>query len=68
MKTLIIHDLSASTELDSKTMADIHGGRMKIPGQHNNGTILVSPDGEPVDVYVDGVLQNSVGDGFYHTH
>lgn len=67
MKTLTIHDLTASAELDHTTMADIQGGRMKIPGQHNNGTILVSPDGEPVDVYLDGVLQNSVGDGFYHT-
>ncbi|WP_109482693.1 hypothetical protein [Paraburkholderia sp. C35] len=67
MKTLTIRDLGASTELDHVAMNSIQGGRMKLPGQHNNGTILISPDGEPVDVYVDGGLQNSVGDGYYHT-
>lgn len=67
MNTLTINDIPASTDLDRESMADIHGGRMKIPGQHVNGNLLTSPDGEPVDVYVDGVLQNSVTDGFYHT-
>jgi hypothetical protein len=66
MSTLSIRDLPASIELDRAAMADIHGGRMKLPGQHNNGAILISPDGEPVSVYVDGSLQNSVRDGYYH--
>jgi hypothetical protein len=39
---------------------------MKLIGQHANGAILTSADGDPVGVYVDGVLQNSVGDGYYH--
>ncbi|MFM0171130.1 hypothetical protein [Paraburkholderia sediminicola] len=66
MKVLTIMDLSTSIDLDHEAMADIHGGRMKIIGQHGYGTILTSADGDPVGVYVDGVLQNSAGDGYYH--
>jgi hypothetical protein len=66
MKALTIMDLAMSIDLDSKAMADIQGGRMKLIGQHANGAILTSADGDPVGVYVDGVLQNSVGDGYYH--
>jgi hypothetical protein len=66
MNTLTIDDIAASTDLDCKSMADIHGGRIKLPGQHMNGTLLMTPDGEPVEVSVDGVSQNSVTDGFYH--
>jgi len=29
---------------------------------------LTTADGDPVDVVVDGVLQNSVTDGYYHGH
>jgi len=40
---------------------------MKLPGQTvSPGSLLTSPDGEPVSVYVDGVLINSVRDGFVH--
>jgi hypothetical protein len=66
MNALTITDLSTSIDLDHESMAEIHGGRMKIIGQHGNGSILTSADGDPVAVYVDGVLQNSVGDGYYH--
>lgn len=66
MKALSITDLCTSTDLDHEAMAEIQGGRMKIIGQHANGAILTSADGDPVGVYVDGVLQNSVGDGYYH--
>lgn len=66
MNALTITDLAAAIDLDRESMADIHGGRMKTIGQHGYGTILTSPDGEPVAVYVDGVLQNSAGDGYYH--
>jgi hypothetical protein len=38
---------------------------MKLPGV-SGGSILTSADGAPVGVYVDGVLQNSVVDGYYH--
>jgi hypothetical protein len=65
MNTLTIHDLQQSAELDREEMSNFQGGRMKIPGQHI-GSILTTPDGDPVAVYVDGVLQNSVVDGYYH--
>lgn len=66
MNALIINDLAKSIDMEREEMAAISGGRMKIIGQHTNGTLLTSADGEPVSVYVDGVLQNSVTDGFYH--
>jgi hypothetical protein len=65
MNTLNIHDLDKPVELDYEKMAEIQGGRMKLPGV-SSGSILTSADGDPVGVYVDGVLQNSVGDGYYH--
>ncbi|MBB5410457.1 MULTISPECIES: hypothetical protein [unclassified Paraburkholderia] len=65
MNTLTIDDIQNSAELDHQEMTKIQGGRMKLPGQHI-GSILTSADGDPVGVYVDGVLQNSVTDGFYH--
>jgi hypothetical protein len=65
MNTLTIHDLQKSVELDYEKMATCQGGRMKIIGQ-NTGSLLTSADGDPVGVYVDGVLENSVGDGYYH--
>lgn len=38
-----------------------------LPFQHvSTGGLLTSPDGEPVSVYVDGVLVNSVSDGYVH--
>jgi len=40
---------------------------MKLPFQTvSPANLLTSPDGEPVSVYVDGVLINSVRDGFVH--
>ncbi|OAJ57918.1 hypothetical protein A6V36_19805 [Paraburkholderia ginsengiterrae] len=66
MNTLNIHDLDKLAELDREEMAEIQGGRIKLPGGHGGGPILTSPDGDPVGVYVDGVLQNSVVDGYYH--
>ncbi|MEX3855482.1 hypothetical protein [Paraburkholderia sp. BR10923] len=65
MNTLTIDDIQNCAELDQQEMTTIQGGRMKLPGQHV-GSILTSADGDPVGVYVDGVLQNSVTDGFYH--
>ncbi|MFS8979759.1 hypothetical protein [Cupriavidus necator] len=66
MTTLNVKDLPGEEALDSKQMNAIQGGRMKIPGQPSPGGLLMSPDGEPVSVYVDGVLVNSVTDGFVH--
>ncbi len=65
MKTLIIKDLSATEELDREAMAAVHGGMMKLPFQRvSAASLLTSPDGEPVSVYVDGVLVNSVTTGY----
>jgi len=66
MSTLNILDLEKSVELGHEEMAGIQGGRMKLPGGSGGGSILTSADGDPVGVYVDGVLQNSVVDGYYH--
>lgn len=67
MKTLIIKDLALNEELDRKAMAAMRGGMMKLPFQRaSTSGLLTSPDGEPVSVYVDGVLVNSVTDGYVH--
>ncbi len=64
---LSIEDLYQEEALDRTTLATVCGGRMKIPGRTvSPGSLLMSPDGEPVSVYVDGVLVNSVSDGFVH--
>lgn len=65
MNTLTIDDIQKTVELDHQEMSNIQGGRMKIIGQ-TAGSLLTSADGDPVAVYVDGVLQNSVTDGYYH--
>lgn len=65
MTTLTIHDLQKSAELDHEAMARVQGGRIKVIGSHP-GSLLTSADGDPVAVYVDGVLENSVNDGYYH--
>ncbi|HJV71473.1 hypothetical protein [Ideonella sp.] len=67
MKALTIKDLPETRQLSHDAMSNVHGGRMKLPFQRTstNG-LLTSPDGEPVSVYVDGVLVNSVTDGYVH--
>jgi hypothetical protein len=67
MKTLIIKDIERNEELSHEAMAYKHGGMRKLPFQHiSTSGLLTSPDGEPVSVYVDGVLVNSVTDGYVH--
>ncbi len=67
MTTLIIKDLNYAEKLDRDSMATTHGGMMKLPFQRaSTSGLLTSPDGEPVSVYVDGVLVNSVTDGYVH--
>jgi len=54
-----------STELTEQECAAIAGGMMKLPFQRANiNNLLTTPDGEPVQVYVDGVLTNSVSTGY----
>lgn len=65
MPSLIIRSLDAVEELDRLKMADVHGGRMKLPFQRASvDNLLTSPQGDPVAVYVDGVLVNSVSSGY----
>lgn len=65
MNALNIKDLPEIMELDRKSMSNVHGGRMKLPFQRASvDSLLTSADGEPVSVYVDGVLVNSVTTGF----
>jgi hypothetical protein len=67
MNTLIIKDLAVTEELDHEAMATTQGGMRKLPFQRaSTSDLLTSPDGEPVSVYVDGVLTNSVTDGYVH--
>ena len=67
MKTLTITDLDAAEDLDAKAMFGIHGGRMKLPFQRvSTDQLLTTADGDPVSVYVDGVLINSATDGYVH--
>jgi hypothetical protein len=67
MNTLIIKDLAVTNELDHEAMASTQGGMKKLPFQRaSTSDLLTSPDGEPVSVYVDGVLTNSVTDGYAH--
>lgn len=52
-------------DLSVREYAAVTGGRQKLPFQHTNiGDLLTTPDGEPVQVYVDGVLINSVTTGY----
>ena len=67
MSTLTIKDLPVTEQLDRKAMAAVQGGMRKLPFQRaSTNDLLTSPDGEPVSVYVDGVLVNSVTDGYVH--
>jgi hypothetical protein len=63
--TLAIGDLATEQDMDAAQMAGISGGMRKLPFQRTNiSDLLMSPDGEPVSVYVDGVLVNSVTTGY----
>jgi hypothetical protein len=65
MKTLNINDIPVANDLDKEEMAAIQGGMRKLPFQINHVGLTLA-DGEPADVYVDGVRVNSVTDGFAH--
>jgi hypothetical protein len=54
-------------ELSEEECTAVVGGRMKHPFQHIAiGKLLMTPDGDPVTVYVDGVRVNSMTTGFVH--
>jgi hypothetical protein len=63
--TVTIEDLSRNEELDREAMAAAQGGMRKLRFQRvSPGDLLTTPDGAPVQVYVDGVLVNSVTTGY----
>lgn len=65
MSTLTIKDLPHNEELDRAARKAIRGGMMKLPFQrYSVDSLLTTPDGDPVSVYVDGVLVNSVTTGY----
>jgi hypothetical protein len=54
-------------ELSAVECGNVVGGRIKLPFQRVSvGSLLTTPDGDPVTVYVDGIRVNSVSDGFVH--
>ena len=54
-------------ELSTAECAAVVGGRMKLPFQRISiDKLLMTPDGDPVTVYVDGVRINSLTTGFVH--
>ena len=55
----------AQVELSAQDCAAVSGGMMKLPQQRvNPSQLLTTPDGDPVQGYVDGVLINSVSTGY----
>jgi len=63
--TVTIEDLSRNEELDREAMAAAQGGMRKLPFQRTDlNQLLTTADGDPVQVYVDGVLVNSVTTGY----
>lgn len=65
MSILTIKDLPVAEDLDRTALAAVRGGMMKLPFQRESvSNLLTSADGEPVSVYVDGLLVNSVTTGY----
>ena len=63
--TLTIKDLSRNEELDREAMAAARGGMRKLPFQHTNlNQLLTTADGDPIQVYVNDVLINSITTGY----
>jgi hypothetical protein len=60
-----IKDLTKTEELDHEAMSAVQGGMRKLPFERASiGGLLMTPDGEPVTVVVDGVVVNSVTTGY----
>ena len=67
MTTLLIKELPVAEVLDGKVMVAVRGGMRKLPFQRvSTSGVLTTLDGDPVSVYVDGVLTNSETDGYVH--
>jgi hypothetical protein len=67
INSLKIDELSSIEELSDESATAISGGRINL---NQFKTIseplpkLITPDGDPIDVYIDGVRVNSVSTGF----
>jgi hypothetical protein len=64
--SLKINNISLIEELSDEAATAISGGRAKLPWEtYDKAPGLTSADGEPVQVYVDGVHVNSVSTGYF---
>jgi hypothetical protein len=65
MNAVMITDLLRNEGLDRNAMDTTRGGMMKRPFQSASiGNLLTDQLGDPVAVYVDGVLINSPSTGY----
>lgn len=65
LTSINISDLPLVEDISDEAASAISGGLYKRPFSRPSTERLSSPDGEPVAVYVDGVLVNSVTTGYY---
>ena len=65
MNTSTIKDLANTEELGDEALSGVVGGMMKRPFQNVGiGDLLTNQLGDPIAVYVDGLLVNSVSTGY----
>ena len=62
---LKINSIPLLEELSDEAATAISGGRFKKPFETVDNPGLSTVDGDPVQVYVDGILVNSVITGYY---
>ena len=63
MKTLTSKDLPKTDELDDQALSAVQGGMINLH-RYDIGGMLTNQLGDPVAVYVDGLLINSVTTGY----
>lgn len=63
--SLKINNIPLMEELSDEAATAISGGRFKKPLETVTNPGLSTVDGDPVQVYVDGILVNSVITGYY---
>jgi hypothetical protein len=60
-----INDIPFIEEFSDKSATAILGGRMKEPFVKDKDPGRLSPDGEPIQFIIDGVVVNSVSTGTF---
>lgn len=63
--SLKINNIPLIEELSDESAATISGGRIKLPFKKVINPGLSTVDGDPVQVYIDGIRVNSVSTGYY---